>query len=266
MSSTTTHSLNFRIIDKALSLFLPDIKFDESEDELNFQHEDSRKAMFYLFTALISIPISIGLTVFDFVNKPLVAIIVDSSFTAFLIISVLLLRYPQARKMIYRILFVLFLFVLISNLSDPSEFSSTIFFVFLLPTTSFYLMGRKEGAIWVFIMMLIVSIIMQLNMNSIAPTVTMSTSIRILITLAVMSFLLYGLEYFRDRYLERLQSSLNEIKVLRGVIPICAYCKNIRDDKGSWQHLESYVKDHSNAKFSDGICPSCMEIKYPEVQ
>ena len=49
------------------------------------------------------------------------------------------------------------------------------------------------------------------------------------------------------------------IATLRGVVPICAWCKKIRDDEGYWKQLESYVRDHTEAEFSHGICPSCAE-------
>lgn len=56
---------------------------------------------------------------------------------------------------------------------------------------------------------------------------------------------------------KELQRALDEIKTLQGVLPICAYCKKIRDDEGSWKQLESYIRNHSSAEFSHGICPTC---------
>jgi PAS domain S-box-containing protein len=56
---------------------------------------------------------------------------------------------------------------------------------------------------------------------------------------------------------EELRDALNHIKTLRGVVPICAWCKKIRDDEGYWKQLESYVRDHTEAEFSHGICPTC---------
>ena len=53
-----------------------------------------------------------------------------------------------------------------------------------------------------------------------------------------------------------------KIKVLNGLIPICASCKKIRDDKGYWDQLEGYIQSHSDAKFSHGICPECAEKLY----
>lgn len=59
----------------------------------------------------------------------------------------------------------------------------------------------------------------------------------------------------------RLQQALDEIRTLRGIIPICSYCKKIRDDEGFWSQVEQYVSDHTDAKFSHGICPACFAIK-----
>jgi DNA-binding response OmpR family regulator len=55
-----------------------------------------------------------------------------------------------------------------------------------------------------------------------------------------------------------LEAALAEVKALSGLIPICAWCKQVRDDQGFWQQVESYVADHSQAKFSHGVCPVCL--------
>jgi hypothetical protein len=56
---------------------------------------------------------------------------------------------------------------------------------------------------------------------------------------------------------DNLKKALDEITTLRGIIPICAWCNKVRNDKGSWDMLERYVSDHTDAKFSHGICPEC---------
>lgn len=63
--------------------------------------------------------------------------------------------------------------------------------------------------------------------------------------------------------LKELQNALNEIKTLSGLIPICASCKKVRDDKGYWNQVEDYIEDRSSAQFSHGICPDCVEKLYP---
>ncbi len=64
---------------------------------------------------------------------------------------------------------------------------------------------------------------------------------------------------------EDLQRALREVKVLRGLIPICASCKKIRNDGGFWQQLEEYIGEHSEAEFSHGLCQPCLKKLYPGV-
>ncbi len=63
----------------------------------------------------------------------------------------------------------------------------------------------------------------------------------------------------RERLITDLRKALSEIKVLRGLIPVCAWCKKIRDDQGYWQKIEKYVEKHSHVKFTHGICPECLK-------
>ena len=56
---------------------------------------------------------------------------------------------------------------------------------------------------------------------------------------------------------EQLQKALGEIKTLKGILPICASCKSIKDDKGYWQKVETYISKHSEAEFSHGLCENC---------
>lgn len=69
----------------------------------------------------------------------------------------------------------------------------------------------------------------------------------------------------KDVLIAELRDALEQVKTLRGIIPICANCKQIRDDKGYWLQVEAYVSRHSEAQFSHGICPTCIETLYPSV-
>lgn len=68
----------------------------------------------------------------------------------------------------------------------------------------------------------------------------------------------------REKLIVELRASLENVKMLSGLLPICASCKKIRDDKGYWNQIESYIRDHSEAEFSHGICPECMKKLYPD--
>jgi DNA-binding response OmpR family regulator len=73
-----------------------------------------------------------------------------------------------------------------------------------------------------------------------------------------------GLQEGLAAKLRELREALDHIKTLHGILPICANCKKIRDDKGYWSQVEAYVSAHSEAVFSHGICPECMGKCYPE--
>jgi len=68
----------------------------------------------------------------------------------------------------------------------------------------------------------------------------------------------------RDRLIQELQSTLAHVKTLSGLIPICAGCKKIRDDKNFWHQVESYISEHTDARFTHGLCPDCTKKYYPD--
>jgi hypothetical protein len=71
----------------------------------------------------------------------------------------------------------------------------------------------------------------------------------------------------REKELEgRVQEAIANLRILRGLLPICAWCKNIRDDRGYWMQLEGYISQHSEADFSHGICPTCVPRMVPQAK
>ncbi len=69
----------------------------------------------------------------------------------------------------------------------------------------------------------------------------------------------------REKLIKELQYALDNVKTLQGLIPICASCKKIRDDKGFWNQVEGYISQHTDAKFTHGICPDCAKKLYGDV-
>jgi PAS domain S-box-containing protein len=68
----------------------------------------------------------------------------------------------------------------------------------------------------------------------------------------------------RERLIKELQDALGRVKSLSGLLPICASCRKIRDEAGAWHNLEAYIRSHTEADFSHGICPDCRRILYPD--
>lgn len=94
---------------------------------------------------------------------------------------------------------------------------------------------------------------------------TLSTQIAI----AIENANLYGQAHSeiaeRERLIHKLRDALKKIRTLSGLLPICAACKKIRDDKGYWNQIESYIGEHSDAEFSHSICPECAKELYPDI-
>lgn len=61
-----------------------------------------------------------------------------------------------------------------------------------------------------------------------------------------------------------IRATSKNVKILTGLLPICSFCKKIRNDKGYWSQIELYIKEHSDAEFTHCLCPDCMKSKYPE--
>lgn len=89
-------------------------------------------------------------------------------------------------------------------------------------------------------------------------TVCLTPECRVLVTLRDASERIKA-EEEKEKILQELQIALENIKTLRGLLPICAYCKKIRNDQGYWEQVETYIKSHSLADFTHGICPDCMK-------
>jgi DNA-binding NtrC family response regulator len=80
---------------------------------------------------------------------------------------------------------------------------------------------------------------------------------------AIIRTIRYAIE--RQRLTTELRMALDHIKQLQGMLPICSVCKNIRDDKGYWNRIESYISQHAEVEFTHGICPDCAKKLYPEL-
>lgn len=74
------------------------------------------------------------------------------------------------------------------------------------------------------------------------------------------------LESEREKLIADLRDAAANIRTLRGMLPICAGCKKVRDDKGYWQQIEAYISDRTEAEFSHGLCPDCVIRLYPEIK
>lgn len=69
----------------------------------------------------------------------------------------------------------------------------------------------------------------------------------------------------REKLIQQLQEAIKEIKALRGILPVCSFCKRVRDDQGFWEQVDVYLQRHSRADISHSICPECAKERYPDI-
>lgn len=94
-------------------------------------------------------------------------------------------------------------------------------------------------------------------------TVDGANLVRVLMFLFA-ALLISLLNSVRRRLYGELEEALAQVKLLRGLLPICASCKMIRDEKGSWHQIENYISEHSEATFTHGTCPECFKKQFPD--
>ena len=92
-----------------------------------------------------------------------------------------------------------------------------------------------------------------------------TSSVFVLIALIVPLWIIIRDVSKLERATIKLQGALDNVRTLEGLLPICASCKNIRNDNGYWQKVEVYIREHSKAKFSHSICPECAHQLYPDL-
>ena len=68
----------------------------------------------------------------------------------------------------------------------------------------------------------------------------------------------------REKLIAELQHTLEEVKTLRGILPICSFCKKVRDDEGYWRQMDVYIRQQTDVDFSHSVCPKCIETQYPD--
>ena len=81
-----------------------------------------------------------------------------------------------------------------------------------------------------------------------------------------MALYKHSMDMEKEKLTKELQAALANVKLLSGMLPICASCKKIRDDTGYWEQIEAYISDHSEAEFSHGLCPDCEKKAYEELK
>ncbi len=172
-----------------------------------------------------------------------------------------------------------FLFLAISIYTGGVD-SPAIIWTVAIPMVATTICGLRSGFVWFVLVVLKIGILewMDFHGNHFIHEIPEGRELDIAFcvnTIAVVFFTFFisaSSEFYKEKYLKRiresneqLQKALDSIRTLKGLLPICAWCKKIRNDKGYWDKLETYVSANTEAEFTHGICPECLSKQIKKV-
>jgi hypothetical protein len=222
--------------------------------------EVRRKLYVYLFACLVGISSMLAFGVVLVLKGAYTIAVTDFVVSALLILNYLFLR---ATKRLYLSCligaFALMGFLLVHLITGGIDSSGPIWF-FIFPPLSLYLLGPRLGLILSLILIApaLVMLVMLLAGGEVVGY-SLTFFLRFLISYLIVTFTCFLMESQRA-------AARKELKLLSGMLPICARCKKIRDENGAWNQIESYVAQRSTAKFTHSICPECRSLLYPDLK
>lgn len=238
-----------------------------------------RRQLIGLLTSF-GIPVILLFGVVDYLEGDRIEFLVDVTLAAILMAGlVAIFKYNKDRST-YRVALNMLALGVLYNVYIGAGNEAALYWVFLLPPLLFFFLGRRDGLISVGLVLLLMSLLLFLPGRVHAYDYGMKTGLRFFPSLFFVAVVGYGLESSRYRFSDmlrrereelldekaNLEKALKQIKTLRGLLPMCASCKKIRDDSGYWKQIEAYLYEHSDAKFSHGICPDCAKKLYPNIK
>lgn len=261
----------------------------------NLPREGTDKLRFHHFTIFLGLglPLMALFGGYHLLYGDLIIGLVALLMAVSLVIARVLLRRLQSGLILYRINAFLFGAMLLYFVAIGGSSGSKSLWMFTFPLITNFLLGRREGTAWAAILFLASQPLLwgaRLGFPSFPYDHAFAT--RFSIVFLVLAGVAAWFEFLRQHYrsgMEReqrlllekqgrleaeietrvaaetareavileLQEALSKVKMLSGLLPICASCKKIRDDKGQWLQVERYVRDRSEAQFTHGICPEC---------
>jgi hypothetical protein len=241
---------------------------------LELNCEAKRKRIYALTGLVISIFFLVGFggyhLKFDLHNW---AAYIDLGIAGTFFVTIQILRNSKNDRTAYRLAMLAISFLFIFNVSTGRTQGIDILWLYTYPMCALFLLGRKEGLYWTVILLGITFLLIQFQIGYSVFGYSVEFKVRFCLTILLVSFFCWLSEALRQYFYTqlkkektKLKSAMNEIKTLSGLLPICSPCKKIRDDKGYWNQIENYIKQHSDAEFSHSMCPECSDNFYGDQQ
>jgi len=241
-------------------------------DATSLDAEERHRLKHYTVFLCLGAPTMLGFAVVNVLAREYVVATAITVSAAGLLLGWALLLRGRPPTWVYRLNAVFFagIVVYLAGVGGPD--GSRLLWTYTFPPVAFFLLSRREGLVWVGLVLAATMILLHDLVPGIeAFAYSGGFRSRFLATFVIVSITAYWFEHFRQVYRQgmeaeqaKLRLALDQVTALRGLLPICAACKKIRDDEDQWVDLEAYIHDRSEARFSHGICPQCAGHLYGE--
>lgn len=235
--------------------------------------EEKRKRLCVVAVTLMAIPFLLGYGVVHLVIGEGIENSMADLLTAGLFIATLLfLRKDVDGRVAYRTAMAGFSFLLFFNVAVGLYQGSDILWLYIYPLVAFFMFGLREGLLWNGLLLGPVFLVVLFPAPLKSYVFSAEYQVRLILSLTMITAVAWLLESLRVYFYDRVQAqkaelekAADDIRFLKGLIPICSVCRKIRDDEGYWQALDEYIAAHTGARMSHGICESCLKKTNPEI-
>ena len=232
-----------------------------------------RKRTVFIIGNILLIPVFAFLAVVNYSTGEKHDFYLDLSLFPFFLLNLFLIFRFRIDKALYRFALAVLIVTALYTLVAGSGYGTAPQWLLAAPVVLFFFLERKEGFWWVVAIYLVTGLLMEFPDFTGGYLYSSYEKLGFYCVYLLVSGSAYLIESSRSDYLNllrdekdrlaaetlRLQEAMERVKTLNGLLPICASCHKIRDDKGYWQRVESYLQDHTDARFSHSICPECSE-------
>lgn len=239
----------------------------------SFRIEEYRKKrQFVIWIGLLAVVVIWLSSVRDFVNGYTIKGIVQVAIGGVFLVNALLLWKNKVKAVVYHITVVAAVLLFVQPFLGANPEAPEIIWFLIMPLITAHLLGWKEAVFWcIGLYIFVVFVFLQapfLSPVSYSPYFSVYFSliffVVIILSLSLVRIREHYADLIRQKILE-LNETYNNIKTLKGLVPVCSSCKAIRNDKGFWTDLETYLFTHTDLKLSHGICPDCLKKHNPQM-
>jgi MASE6 protein len=234
--------------------------------------EDKRKRLYFALCALVGGVTMAFFGAVDIVSGRAAQGVLIVAAASMLMASIVVLRFFNDGRPVYRFCTALLLVLFSYHLAFGRGEGPFYLYFYVFPIAFFFMLDRREGLLWVVGSIILATLILLsqglFGTNTYGPDII----VPFLVNYCMVCVFSFGLESSRARFYrellqekEAMEQASGEIRVLSGLPPICSSCKKVRDDNGYWNQIELYIRDHSEADFSHGLCPGCVKELYPDL-